>query len=111
MLLSFGCPIPAPGVMYNLDMLNAFSFSAEFSINMDWDAWYRLSIENGKFVAVKKKLLLHRIHPGSATTTGLKQNKRQEEDLIMFKRFWPAGIAKLIAKLYSHSYGSNKIKN
>lgn len=108
MFLSIGCPLPAPSVMYNMEMLTDFTFNFEFSINMDWDAWYRLSMENGKFVSVRKKLLLHRIHPGSATTAGLKANKRQEEDIIMFNRFWPGVLAKIISKFYSMSYKSNE---
>jgi hypothetical protein len=111
MLLSFGCPIPAPSVMYNMDILKDFSFSSEFFINMDWDAWYRLSLKEGKFVSVRKKLMLHRIHPNSATTAGLRENKRQEEDIKMFKRFWPGFLGWVMAKLYSFSYRSNKIKN
>ena len=106
-LLSLGCPIAAPSVMYNLDLLSGFLFSSEFSINMDWDAWTRMTQMNGRFVYVDKVLLKHRIHPDSATTSGLQNNFRQEEDLRMFNLFWPRFFAKLLARLYSKSYRSN----
>lgn len=109
-LLSMGCPIAAPGVMYNLEKLSGFQFSDEFSINMDWDAWYRMTRMKGRFVYVKKVLLKHRIHPDSATTAGLEANARQSEDLRMFKRFWPGFLAKLFAKFYARSYKSNNDK-
>ena len=107
LLLSAGCPIPAPSVMYNKDILVDFRFSNEFSINMDWQAWYRIAEMKGRFVYIKKRLLKHRIHPDSATSLGLKSNLRQKEDLIMFKKFWPGFIAKLMAKFYARSYKSN----
>ncbi len=107
-MLSAGCPIPAPSVMYNLEKLTGFQFSAEFSVNMDWDAWYRMAYMEGRFVYVNKMLLKHRIHSDSATTKGLEVNVRQREDLLMFKRFWPGFIARLLAKMYGRSYKSNK---
>jgi glycosyltransferase involved in cell wall biosynthesis len=110
LLLSAGCPIAAPSVMYNIEKLIGFQFSDEFSINMDWDAWYRMSKMEGRFVYVKKTLLKHRIHADSATTAGLEANLRQSEDLIMFKRFWPVFFSKLLAKFYARSYKSNKNK-
>ena len=106
-LLSAGCPIPAPSVMYNKNILADFRFSNEFSINMDWQAWYRIANMTGRFVYINKRLLKHRIHPDSATSLGLKSNLRQKEDLIMFKKFWPGFIAKLLGKLYARSYKSN----
>ncbi len=107
-VIAFGSPIPAPGVMYNLDRLSGFRFSPDFSINMDWDAWARMAKLDGRFVHVKKVLMKHRIHPASATSAGLKQNLRQAEDLLMFRRFWPSPVARVIAWLYAGSYRSNK---
>ena len=105
--LSFGCPIAAPSVMYNLDKLADFQFSDGFSINMDWDAWYRMSSIPGSFVHVNKTLLKHRIHQDSATSAGLESHSRQNEDLIMFKRFWPDFLSNIVAKIYSLGYKSN----
>lgn len=94
--------------MFNLERLKDFQFSTQFSINMDWDAWFRMSKMNGRFIYIEKVLLLHRIHSDSATTSGLEANVRQEEDLRMFRHFWPGWIAGFLAKIYSRSYRSNK---
>jgi hypothetical protein len=107
-VIAFGSPIPAPGVLYNLDRLSGFRFSGDFSINMDWDAWSRMADMDGRFVYVKKVLMKHRIHSGSATTEGLKRNLRQSEDLRMFRRFWPRPLARMIARCYAASYRSNR---
>ena len=109
--LSFGCPIAAPSVMYNLENLSGFRFSTDFSINMDWDAWTRIAALDGRFVFVNKRLLKHRIHADSATTKGLEANLRQEEDLKMFKRFWPDFFAAVIARFYAGGYKSNSHEN
>ncbi len=110
LFLSGGCSIAAPSVMLNLQQLNGFQFSSTFSINMDWDAWSRIANLKGRFVYVRSNLLVHRIHRDSATTAGLEANARQEEDLIMFKRFWPIFLASLLARAYAGSYKSNKSK-
>jgi hypothetical protein len=96
--------------MYNLEMLSNFQFSNEFSINLDWDAWYRMAKMNGRFVYIPNRLLKHRIHQDSETTIGLKNNLRQAEDLKMFGYFWPKFIAKLLARFYAGSYKSNETK-
>jgi len=106
-LLSLGSPIATPSVLYNRDNLSSFQFSSEFSISVDWDAWYRMATMDGRFVYVNKTLLKHKIHTDSATTAGLVANLRQSEDLRMFKRYWPGFLAKVLAKFYARSYKSN----
>lgn len=107
-LIGLGSPIPAPGVVYNLRRLSDFRFSSDFSINMDWDAWFRMTETAGRFVHVPEVLLQHRIHADSATTAGLRANLRQAEDLRMFRRLWPSPLARMIACLYAGSYQSNR---
>lgn len=106
-MLSFGSPICCPSVMYNRDTIGDFSFSRDFRINMDWDAWLRMAEIQGSFIYVRKKLMLHRIHQESETTAGLYNNSRQEEDARIFRRIWPSPLAKIITYCYSKSYISN----
>jgi hypothetical protein len=106
-LLSLGCPIAAPSVLYHLDNLGDFQFSPEFSVNMDWDAWSRIALLRGDFIFVPEKLMQHRIHPDSATTQGIAARRRQEEDARIFRRFWPSPIARLLLQCYALSYRSN----
>lgn len=107
-LFSFGSPVPAPSVMYNMAMLGSFEFSDSYSINMDWEAWLRLARQDGEIVYVKRKLLQHRIHEGSETSRGLGDMRRQNEDLQLFRSLWPNPLAKLLAWGYKLSYVSNK---
>lgn len=110
LLLSFGNPISAPGVTYNLERLKDFKFSTDYSINLDWEAWFRMAKMKGRLVYVPKPLFKHRIHSQSATTVGIKVNARQTEDIKMFRHFWPRFLARVFAKLYAKSYKSNETK-
>lgn len=105
--IKFGNPIGCPSVTYNLANIGDFSFSSEFSINMDWDAWYRLSKSPGSFVWVNQALMAHRIHIDSETSRGLAQNRRQEEDIIMFMKLWNEPTARALGQLYAISYKNN----
>ena len=105
MSLIFGNPIPCPSVMYNVENIRDFEFSSSFDSNMDWDAWARLTEKNGSFLRVNKKLLLYRIHEKSITSLAIRNNKRYQEDYIMFKRFWPEPpVAYILSLLYSLGY-------
>lgn len=106
-ILAIGSPISTPSVMYHLENLDNFQFSPEFSVSIDWDAWSRMAEMKGRFVYITKTLMRHRIHSGSATTAGIHAKLRQQEDLRMYKRYWPGFIARLLVRLYARSYKSN----
>jgi hypothetical protein len=108
-LLSIGNPISAPTVMFNLETLPNFQFESTFSDNLDWDNWCKMAAMNGRFVYLSDVLIKRRIHEESATSLGLEQKTSEEEDLRMFKRFWPGFIAKLLTRVYSTRARSNKI--
>ena len=69
----------------------------------------RLSAISGAFIYCSKILTLHRIHQDSETTKILKDNERTKEDLYMFRKFWPEGIARILCSLYSTSEKSNEM--
>lgn len=54
----------------------------------DWEAWERLSKLKGDFIFCNKILTYHRIHEDSETTKILNDNKRSEEDYIMYQKFY-----------------------
>ena len=107
--LAFGDPICCPSVTYVRERVGDFRFSRELKCDLDWDAWERLSREKGSFAFTPEVLMLHRIHPDSETSRILKDNARTEEDLRMFRRFWPEGIARQLAALYARSERSNRL--
>ena len=84
-------------------------FAHGFRSNEDWEAWEMLSKLDGAFLYSKKVGMYHRIHEGSETSIIIGDNARTTEDLVMFKKFWPAPIAKLIAGVYASSEKSNEL--
>lgn len=105
-MLAAGSSICCPGVMFNKKNIGNIFFNNNMSINMDWDFWWNLAKRKGDFIFVKDKLMIHRIHPDSATNKGLINNKRQSEDRLMFNKIWPEPIAGILTILYSLSYFS-----
>lgn len=107
--LSFGNPVCCPSVMYHKEKIGNFNFSADFVFNMDWDAWLRLADNKGCFVYLSRNLMAHRIHADSQTSSVIKNNIRAKEELILFKRLWPAFTAHIIAWMYGSASQSNTV--
>lgn len=103
-LLAFGCPIPCPSVVFNRSVIKSFLFSSDFDVNLDWDAWYRISLQGHQIGYLPISALVHRIHQGSETQAALLDNRRKNEDRVMFERMWPRPIAKLLLFLYGAGY-------
>lgn len=102
-LLRLGCPIPCPSVTLKVET-PLLRFREDLRVNLDWDAWVGLALSDGAFAYDRSVLMLHRIHEFSETSGGIRDGTRAREDLMMFKRFWPAPIAKLLAWAYAYSY-------
>lgn len=103
-LLCFGCPIPCPSVVFNRTIIPEFRFSSDFVINLDWDAWVRISNLDAPIGYMRGNLIMHRIHSGSETQAALRDNRRTNEDMRMFMLFWPKFIAKILHSLYGLGY-------
>lgn len=106
-ILSFGSPICCPSVTYVREKVGAHPFDTKMKCSLDWAQWERLSKRKGAFVYVRERLMQHRIYDGSATTDLIRDSVRSEEDLSMFRKFWPEPIAKRLARLYEASEKSN----
>lgn len=105
--LSLGNCICCPAVTYNLKNIGKFKFDSTLSVNLDWEAWERISKLKGRFCYINKPLMMHRIHSLSETTNAIGDNRRSDEDILMLSHYWGKGIAKLIFKLYSKGQDSN----
>lgn len=99
-----------PSVTYVRDKVNGSPFSECMQSNLDWDQWERLSQKEGAFVYCPKPLMSHRIHEDSETTRLINNRKRSEEDIEMYRRFWPDNMARVLARFYSKSQESNTVK-
>lgn len=110
-ILSLGSAICCPSVTLSKEHIHTHPFFDHYKSNLDWDAWERLSKQDGDFVYCPHTLLLHRIHDESETSALIKSNVRSLEDLEMLKRFWPKPIAKILNFFYSFSMRSNNLKS
>lgn len=108
-ILSFGCPICCPSVMFAKENLSGEVFQKGYRSDEDWQAWEKLSKCKGYFVYVDKILMYHRIHEESETSIIIGDNARIIEDYEMFCKFWPKPLAKLLVKFYSKSQKSNEL--
>lgn len=105
--LSLGSPICCPSVTLVKAKTDPDIFLSELQSNLDWEAWANLAEQPGDFVYNPRILMAHRIHEESETTRLIENNGRAQEDLAMFKRFWPAPIARAINLLYAQGIKSN----
>lgn len=107
--LSLGDPICCPSVTMNLNRLPDHFFQRGMITNLDWQAWETASNMPGRFAYHREMLMLHRIHPSSTTSQVLGEGGRGAQDEIMFRKFWIAPIAKVLARLYASSEKSNNL--
>ena len=96
-------------MLYDLDRLRSFSFSEEYHVNLDWDAWLRMADMDGSFVFENAILVGHRIHKDSETTRQIANAGRSAEDRRMMRRIWPVPVAGALSLLYAHSTDFNRI--
>ncbi|MCD8022430.1 MAG: glycosyltransferase [Lachnospiraceae bacterium] len=107
-ILSFGSPICCPSVCYAAWNLPDVIFQNHFRACEDWEAWERLSKLRGSFLYDPEKLMGHRIHADSETSSAIGDHKRTEEEYQMFCKFWPEWFAKKIGKIYAAGQDSNQ---
>lgn len=111
LILTFGNPICCPSVMYHKSRMGNFTFSQEYTYNLDWDAWIRLASEDGHFSYLNSPLICHRIHAESQTSLQTTSNRRSEEELKCLKRLMPDSLAMLYSRLYKFGEFSNRVKS
>lgn len=107
--IRFGDPICCPAVTFVQKKLPKSVFECQLTCSVDWYAWELLSKEKGAFAYCKKSIMGHRIHEESTTTKTISENRRTEEDIYMFKKFWPDCIAKFINKFYVNAEKTNNM--
>ena len=109
-ILSVGSPICCPSVTLVKEHLPEQPvFENNMKSNVDWQAWEKLSKLKGSFIYCKKPLVAHRIHEDSETSAIIADNKRSDEDEVMFSKFWPKFIVKILVKFYAKGQDSNNM--
>lgn len=107
-IYAFGNFISCPAVSFNLNRLKDFQFDEELRMVVDWDAWERIMRKSGRIQFVPQKLMAHRIHAESETTAATQDRTREQEEYMMYERYWGKVISKLFMKLYVLNQKANK---
>ncbi|MBP1546057.1 MAG: glycosyltransferase [Oscillospiraceae bacterium] len=108
-ILSVGNPICCPAVTFCRKGCKDFAFDPDMKVACDWEAWVRLAQNNGDFVYISDPLMGHRIYEGSTTTEMITNGIRYEEELMIYKKYWPEAVARFLVKKYSAAYSSNDV--
>lgn len=98
---AFGNPVCCPTVMFHKEKIGQFSFDPNVKVNLDWDAWLRLTSFKGCFLYCPETLILRRLHQKSGTTLTYQDGSRAKDDLLFFRKFWPEPIANVLTRLYN----------
>lgn len=106
-IYAFGNFICCPAVSYNMNRLKGFKFDEKLKMTLDWDAWERIMRKDGSIKYVSKKLMFHRIHEESETTNNTIDKTRENEEQLLFERYWGKTISRLIMKFYTFNQKSN----
>lgn len=107
-VIRFGNAISCPAVTFVKNNISTNDvFKCNFVCDVDWFAWEKLSLLKGNFLFVNKKLMGHRVHEESTTTEIINERVRTKEDFVMFQKFWPRCISKLINRFYVKAEESN----
>ena len=110
-VLSLGCPILCPSVMFVKEHLPNPVFQVGMRASLDWEAWEKISKLKGEFLYTTKALTCHRIHEESETSAAIGDSVRTKEDYVMFCKFWPKPIARMLQRIYATSENSNKVSS
>ena len=107
-IYALGNFISCPAVSYNMERLSDFKFDEGLKMVVDWDAWERIMSLPGKVTYVKQRLMYHRIHNDSETTVNTFEKNRETEESMLYPRYWPTVIAKLLMRVYVKNQKGNQ---
>lgn len=105
--LKYGSAICCPCVTINTEITGKRPYKIDLKCDLDWDTWHEFAKTDYSFLYIDKDLMCHRIHEESETSNLIQNNIRLEEDYIMFCKFWPKPIAKLLMKYYKNAIKTN----
>ena len=104
-----GSPICCPSVTFASENLPPIIFKNGFRACEDWEAWEMISKFPGDFLYSTELLMGHRIHEGSETSAIIGDNKRSDEEYLMYCKFWPRWVARVLVKVYASGQKSNQL--
>ena len=103
-VLSLGNSICCPTVSYHKAVLGDELFTTDLKFNIDWDTFLKLAEKPGKILYEDRPLVYYRVYPGAASMQYIASHRREEEDIRMFRKFWPEWVVRIIMPLYKKAY-------
>lgn len=114
---SLGNAICCPSVCYHKELIQwqrevelagdyVPLFQSELKYALDWETFYDLAKLAGRFTYVPEHLFYYRIHEEATSKKCLKDNRKTEEEILMFSKFWPEWVVKVLMRGYKLSYKS-----
>jgi hypothetical protein len=105
--LRFGCAIPCPAV--TLSAASGLRFRTDLKVDLDWAAWLELARKPGAFIYIRERLMMHRVHSHSETSSAISNGDRLAEDEALLRSLWPGVVASAIVASYRIAYRSNQV--
>lgn len=105
-ILSCGNSICCPTCAYKKDGIPGVIFRSHLKFACDWETFEELSHLDAPFLYIPKVLTYYRIHEGATSMEWTVSNRREEEELYMFRKFWPEWCVKIGYRLFRISYNT-----
>ena len=103
-VLCLGNSICCPAVTYHKARLGENIFTSEYKYNLDWDTFYKFACIPGRFVYADQPLTYYRVHDGATSKEFIENHLRINDDISMFRKFWPDWLVRLIMVFYKKAY-------
>lgn len=103
-ILCLGNSICCPAVSYNKNRLGESFFTSELKFNIDWDTFLKLADMDGAFTYVDEPLTYYRVHDGATSKEFIADHRREADDKVMFRKFWPKWMIGIIMFFYKRAY-------
>ena len=102
--ITWGNPIICPSCTYDPAMCGHEPFDEGYKFVLDWKLLEKLADRDGRWVYIRKPLIIYRVHSDAATGQCIADHTREHEESEMFDRLLPAPVAGVVKRLYRVSY-------
>lgn len=104
--LAFGNSISCPCVAYNKSLIKGNIFTSNLKFALDWDTFVKFAEDDHPFIYIPKVLFYYRIHDGATSKEFTVNDTRKNEEIYMFKKFWPNFLIKIGFHFYKKCYNT-----
>lgn len=103
-IMSCGNAVSCPTIAYNKDVIKGEVFTSPLKFALDWDTVVKFSYYDNPFIYVHEKLVYYRIHEEATSKEFTQNNIRKNDEMYMFRQFWPNWIISIGFAFYKKCY-------